>query len=71
MVKETGVEFVDLHNLAADFYDKKCGSKAKAGKYFKQDHTHTSLLGAKTNAQCVAKGLRANNSALAKYLKKK
>ncbi|WP_139208985.1 rhamnogalacturonan acetylesterase [Xylanibacter ruminicola] len=71
VVKETGVEFVDLHNLAADFYDKKCGSKAKAGKYFKQDHTHTSLLGAKTNAQCVAKGLRANNSALVKYLKKK
>jgi lysophospholipase L1-like esterase len=71
VVNETGVEFVDLHNLAADFYDQKCGSKAKAGKYFKQDHTHTSLLGAKTNAQCVAKGLRANNSALAKYLKKK
>ena len=71
VVKETGVEFVDLHNLAADFYDKKCGSKAKADKYFKQDHTHTSLLGAKTNAQCVAKGLRANNSALVKYLKKK
>ena len=71
VIKETGVEFVDLHNLAADFYDKKCGSKAKAEKYFKQDHTHTSLLGAKTNAQCVAKGLRANNSALVKYLKKK
>lgn len=71
VVKETGVEFVDLHNLAADFYDQKCGSKAKAEKYFKQDHTHTSLLGAKTSAQCVAKGLRANHSALAKYLKKK
>lgn len=71
VVNETGVEFVDLHNLAADFYDQKCGSKAKAEKYFKQDHTHTSLLGAKTSAQCVAKGLRANNSALAKYLKKK
>lgn len=71
VVEETGVEFVDLHNLAADFYDKKCGSKAKAEKYYKQDHTHTSLLGAKTSAQCVAKGLRANKSALANYLKKK
>lgn len=71
VVNETGVEFVDLHNLAADFYDQKCGSKAKAEKYFKQDHTHTSLLGAQTSAQCVAKGLRANHSALAKYLKKK
>ena len=71
VVEETGVEFVDLHNLAADFYDKKCGSKEKANKYFKNDHTHTSLLGAKTNAKCVAQGLRANNSPLSKYLKSK
>ena len=71
VVKETGVELVDLHNLTADYLDKKCGSKAKAEKYYKRDHTHTSLLGAKTNAQCVAKGLRANHSALATFLKKK
>ena len=71
VVKDTGVEFVDLHNLAADFYDKKCGSKEKAKKYFKKDHTHTSLLGAKINAKCVAQGLKANNSPLAKYLKSK
>ena len=71
VVKDTGVEFVDLHNLAADFYDKKCGSKEKANKYFKKDHTHTSLLGAKTNAKCVAQGLKENNSPLAKYLKSK
>ena len=71
VVKDTGVEFVDLHNLAADFYDKKCGSKEKANKYFKKDHTHTSLLGAKINAKCVAQGLKANNSPLAKYLKSK
>ena len=71
MVKETGVEFVDLHNITADFLDKKCGKKEKAMKYFNHDHTHTSLLGAKTNAKSVAQGLRANNSPLAKYLKKK
>ena len=71
VVKDTGVEFVDLHNLAADFYDKKCGSKEKANKYFKKDHTHTSLLGAKINAKCVAQDLKANNSPLAKYLKSK
>ena len=69
VVKATGVEFVDLHNLAADFFDKMCGSKEKANKYYKKDHTHTSLLGAKTNAKCVAKGLKANNSPLAEYLK--
>ncbi|MBQ6054776.1 MAG: rhamnogalacturonan acetylesterase, partial [Prevotella sp.] len=71
VVEETGVEFVDLHNLTADYLDKKCGSKDKAAKYYNHDHTHTSLLGAKTNAQCVAKGLRANHSALATFLKKK
>ena len=71
VAQETGTELVDLHNLTADYLDKKCGSKAKAEKYYKRDHTHTSLLGAKTNAQCVAKGLRANHSALATFLKKK
>ncbi len=71
VAEETGVEFVDVHNLTADFLDKKCGSKEKAMKYFNHDHTHTSLLGAKTNALSVAKGLRQNNSPLAQYLLKK
>ena len=71
VVEATGVEFVDVHNITADFLDKKCGKKEKAMKYFNHDHTHTSLLGAKTNAQSVAKGLRANGSELANYLKGK
>ena len=70
VVEKTGVEFVDLHNITADFLDKKCGKKEKAMKYFNHDHTHTSLLGAKTNAQSIAKGLRDNKSPLANYLKK-
>lgn len=69
VAEETGVELVDLHNITADFLDKKCGKKAM--KYFNHDHTHTSLLGAKTNAQSIAKGLRDNKSPLASYLKKK
>lgn len=68
---ETGCEFVDLHNITADFLDKKCGRKEKAMKYFNHDHTHTSLLGAKTNAKSIAKGLRDNKSPLADYLRKK
>ena len=71
VAEETGCEFVDLHNITADFLDKKCGNKEKAMKYFNHDHTHTSLLGAKTNAQSVAQGLSQNNSPLAKYLKGK
>ena len=70
VAEETGCEFVDLHNITADFLDKKCKGKEKAMKYFNHDHTHTSLLGAKTNAQSVAQGLRQNNSPLAEYLLK-
>lgn len=87
VVEQTGVEFVDLHNISADFLDKKFSVKSlpadkekakakmeqlkqKAGKYFKKDHTHTSKIGAQMNAQSFAKGLRANKSELAKYLKK-
>lgn len=106
VVKETGVEFVDMHNISADFLDsqfanekeynkyneksKKYAAKGKeakakeakemarkvvaecknqAWKYFKKDHTHTSIEGARMNAQSFAKGLRENGSELAKYLK--
>ncbi len=86
VVAETGVEFVDVHNISADFLDKKfavkklpedkekakaivADIKEKAGaKYYKKDHTHTSKIGAQMNAQSFAKGLKANNSELAKYL---
>ena len=77
VVEQTGVEFVDVHNISADFLDKKFASKdatkskTKASRYFNHDHTHTSLLGAQMNARSVAKGLRDNQSPLAKYLKAK
>ena len=70
VVEATGVPFIDVHNITADFLDKKCGKKEKAMKYFNHDHTHTSLLGAKTNAQSIAKGLRDNKSPLAEFLLK-
>ena len=37
---ELGVAFVDMHNLTADYLDRKAGSKEKATKYYKRDHTH-------------------------------
>lgn len=69
VAEATGCEFVDLHNITADYLDKKCGSKEKAAQYYKRDHTHTSLLGAKTNAKSVAKGLKKIKSKLADFLK--
>ena len=68
VAKETGVELVDVHNITANALDKK-GQK-KAAAYFNHDHTHTSLKGARLNAQSVAEGLRKNNSEAAKLLKK-
>ncbi len=76
VVEQTGVAFVDVHNISADFLDKKFSSKdetkskQKAAKYYNHDHTHTSKLGAQMNARSVAKGLRDIHSELANYLKK-
>lgn len=67
MARETGCEFVDIHNITANALDKM-GSK-KAASYFKNDHTHTSLKGAQLNAQSLAKGLRDIQSPVAWLLK--
>lgn len=75
VVQATGVAFVDVHNISADFLDRKFASqseqksKAKAAKYFNHDHTHTSKLGAQMNARSLAQGLRFIHSPLADYLK--
>lgn len=69
VAQETGCELVDLHNLAADYLDRHCGSKDKAEKYYNHDHTHTSLPGARLNARMVAKGLKEIKSPLAAYLR--
>ena len=67
VVAETGVEFVDVHNITADFFDSLGQEKTK--EYYKNDHTHTSRKGALVNAQSVSKGLKANESKLARFLK--
>ena len=67
VVEETGVEFVDLHNITADVMDEMGREEAKS--CYIKDHTHTSLRGAQINARSVAKGLSDNKSPLAKYLK--
>ena len=67
VVKQTGVDFVDMHNLTADFFDTIGPEAAKA--YYKNDHTHTSRLGAERNAQSFAEGLRKLRHPLANYLK--
>ncbi len=67
VAEETGVEFIDVHNITADALDRKGQEKTKA--YYCHDHTHTSKKGAMLNAQSVAKGLKKAKSPLAEYLK--
>lgn len=67
VVEQTGVAFVDLHNITADALDKM--GKEKAQEYYKKDHTHTSKKGAQLNAQGIAKGLRQIGNPLANYLR--
>ena len=67
VAEQTGCTFLDLHNITADALDG-IGQKA-AKRYYNNAHTHTSLLGARLNANSIAIGLRETGSELAKYLK--
>ena len=69
VVEQTGVAFVDVHNISADFLDKLGEEKSK--EYYNHDHTHTSKLGAQNNARSFAKGAKKNKQlkALKKLLK--
>lgn len=67
VVEQTGVDFIDMHNITADYFDS-IGPEATR-EYYKNDHTHTSLKGARRNAQSFAEGLVKEGHPLAKYLK--
>lgn len=67
VVEETGVEFVDIHNITADALDEM--GREKAAGMFNHDHTHTSLAGARLNCESLAKGLHNIGSKLALSLK--
>ena len=77
VVEQTGVEFIDIHNISADFLDKKFASrnpeksKQKAAVYFNHDHTHTSYQGALMNVRSLVKGLKAQKSPLYGFIKTK
>ncbi len=57
VIEATGVPFIDVHNITADYLDSIGQEAAKA--YYNHDHTHTSLTGAQQNAKSVAQGMRS------------
>ena len=67
VAEETGVEFIDLHNLSADRMDKM--GRERAAALFNHDHTHSSLAGARHTARCIAKGIKQQKSPLRHFLK--
>ena len=76
VAEQMNVPFVDIHNLTADYLDRHCraktpeASKEKAGAYYRHDHTHTSLEGARLNARMFAAGLRQTDCPLKELMKK-
>lgn len=65
--QQAGAYYIDLNAIS--------GKKLQAlgpdntAPYFKNDHTHTSKLGARLNAASIAEGLRGSGCPLAGYLK--
>ena len=61
--------FIDLNEIVAVRYEA-IGQETIARDYFKTDHTHTSPVGARLNAESVVAGLKALvNCPLTKYLR--
>nr|WP_061437817.1 rhamnogalacturonan acetylesterase [Bacteroides intestinalis] len=63
----TGACFIDLNKISADKL-QKMGPK-KSAVFYNTDHTHTSLKGARMNAQSIAEGLKVTDCPLKKNLK--
>lgn len=62
-----GAYFVDLNTISADKL-QEMGMEA-AADFFKRDHTHTSLKGARMNAESITEGVKEVNCPLKDYLK--
>lgn len=65
---EENAIFIDLNELVARHYEIT-GKHIIGNHYFKGDHTHTSFIGAKTNAQIIANAIKNSSSELKNYLK--
>lgn len=58
IAKETSSYFLDLNEITAAKYEKDGSAKVATDYFTKIDNTHTSLAGARVNAESVVEGLR-------------
>ena len=63
--EKAGAYYIDLNKLSADKLQQMGPEKAAA--FFNNDHTHTSLQGARMNARSIVEGLKATDCPLKKY----
>jgi rhamnogalacturonan acetylesterase len=69
--KSAGAFFIDLNEIVAKQYEV-IGQEKVGKEYFLTDHTHTTPLAARLNAESIASGLRElKNCPLAKFLLKR
>jgi len=70
VAKSQGAFFIDLNEIVAKQYEA-IGQEKVGKEYFLTDHTHTTPLGARLNAESVASGLRElKNCSLTAFLMK-
>ncbi|MDL2304726.1 rhamnogalacturonan acetylesterase [Bacteroides sp. OttesenSCG-928-D19] len=65
--EQKNVCFIDLNKISADKLENV--GKESAAIYFKRDHTHTSIEGARMNAESIIEGLQEINCILKNFLK--
>ena len=61
--------FIDLNSISGKKFQAL--GKEKSATYFKNDHSHSSLAGARLNAESIAEGLRETGCTLKDFLKEK
>lgn len=67
VARQTGAYFIDLNSITGR--KLQALGEGNTSPYFKKDHTHASLAGARLNARGVAEGLMENGCPLKDYLK--
>lgn len=67
VAEQMGVVFIDLNEISAAKLDKM--TKEEVNAQFKNDHVHSSMLGAHRNAKSVAEGIKKSKSPLREYMK--
>lgn len=69
--ERAGAYYIDLNKISGDKLEKigqEQGLRA-VGEYFNHDHTHSSLKGARMNAQSIIEGLKESDCTLKNYIK--